>query len=249
MAKIIQKNIEPPKSPKPKKTINKTFAILFFLGAVFCGVAYLSINTFHLLMLAFLLLLCCFISWLTCFDFNYDYKSAKERYGEAGERMTGSILGRYLPDGYTVVQNSIITYDGHKSEIDNIIVGKTGVFIVEVKNVKGDIIGNYEDKHWFQNKTDKYGIEHPAKELYNPVKQVGTHIYRLANHLRDNKIFTHISGAVYFANPQANIFIKGDLNDIPIFTYNSTHKMIDYIKNGTANLSDNTIEKILDLLK
>ena len=244
MADLIQKNNKP-SAPEPNHTGNKIVAFIFLAVAVICGMFYLETHSVVALAIGGFALLISFIAFMTGLTFP-SYTPEAKRYGDMGERRAGSVLEQYLPDGYTIIQNAKIHYGDGVSEIDNIIVGRTGVFIVEVKNMKGTIYGNYEDKYWLQDKVDQYDIEH-KKEFYSPVKQIGTHIYRLANHLRDNKIFTHINGAVYFANPVTSVYIGGESNDIPIYTYHTTHALLDYIMSGTANLSDSTIQKIVRL--
>ena len=246
MADLIQKNNEP-SAPEPNNSGGKITAVIFLIVAVLCGLFFVGTHSVIALVIGALSLFISFIAFVSGITFS-GYTPESKRYGDAGERRTGTILERYLPDSYTVIQNVHVTYNGKSSEIDNIIIGKSGVFVVEVKNVKGTVTGNFEDQKWHQDKIDRYDIEH-EKEFYNPVKQVGTHIYRLANYLRDNKIFTRISGAVYFANPQTGVYVDGEPKDIPVFTYRSTQALLDYIESGTASLSENTIKKIVQLLQ
>ena len=248
MAKIIQKNNTPSPEPEPNNSFS-TFiaALLFILGLIGIGV-FIFTSSFISIVLGILML---FISTVTFLSTTKNetpaFSTPGKIYGDMGERKTGFILEHCLPDEYRVIQNSIVTYNGEKSEIDNIVIGKSGVFIIEVKNMKGKIFGDYKDKNWTQYKIDQYNIEH-QKEFYNPVKQVGTHIYRLANYMRDNRIFTNINGAVYFANSNSDVKLTGEHGNIPVFNYASTRKMIDYITNGDANLSDKTINRIIELL-
>ena len=243
---LIQKN-NGSSVPEPDNSGSKKTAILFLLSAIVCGVIYIATESIFPIILGGILLVVASIIWFVSITSGASFTSAKKRYGDAGERQTGYMLEQILPDGYTIVQNAVVTYQDGQSEIDNIVIGKTGVFIIEVKNMKGDIYGDYESRYWLQDKTDRYGIEH-KKEFYSPVKQVGTHIFRLANYLRDNKISTHISGAVYFVNPETDAIIKGEPKDIPVFDYDSTQEMINYIMNGNANLSGRTVERIIQLL-
>jgi len=250
MATIIRKN-SAPSAPPPKKRGGLIAALLLLAAAFGCGIIYKASGITAALILGFVALAAGVITLVITVLFGGASPSGSaeaKRYGDRGERATGSILERYLPDDYTVIQNAKIRYGGGVSETDNIIVGRTGVFVVEVKNIKGRVSGSYADKNWLQNKTDRYGIAH-QKEFYSPVRQIGTHIWRLANLLRDNKIFTHVSGAVYFANPKTSVFLRGEPNDIPVFTYRTTQELLDYIKSGNANLSDGKIQKIIQLLQ
>ena len=244
MADLIQKNNEP-SVPEPNNSGGKITAVIFLIVAVLCGLFFVGTHSVAALVIGAVSLFISFIAFVSGISFSGNTPESKS-YGNEGERKAGSILKHYLPDDYTVIQNVKVTYDGKTSEIDNVIVGKSGVFIVEVKNLKGTVTGNYEWKYWKQDKIDQYDIEH-KKEFYSPVKQAGTHIYRLANYLRGNKIFTYVNGAVYFLNPK-KVYVGGEQKNIPVFTYRSTQALIDYIENGTANLSEETIQKIKNLL-
>lgn len=171
-----------------------------------------------------------------------------KKSGNDGETAAYVFLRSQLPADYTVIRNKIIYYDGRKSETDLIVIGETGVFIIEVKNIKGTVRGNYYDKNLVQYKVDQWGEEH-IKSFYNPVKQVGTHIYRLSHYLADNGLKTYINGAVYFANPQAKLRIEDLHDEIPVLRYKNNAKLIGYILNGDKKLSDAKIEKIVKLLK
>ena len=52
--------------------------------------------------------------------------------GKQGEESTAYLLNS-LPDGYKLIRNAVISYEGKESEIDNIVVGATGVFVIETK--------------------------------------------------------------------------------------------------------------------
>ena len=249
MADLIQKNNEP-FVPEPKGgNGSDIIAIVFLVAALACCTAFLFTSKTVLLAAGAVLFIISTVIFLANRpqDRHSTYTPGKF-YGDMGERRAGSILETYLPDDCTVIQNARVYFDGKTSEIDNIVIGSSGVFIVEVKNMKGRIYGDYNEQYWLQDKIDQYDIEH-KKEFYSPVKQVGTHIYRLANFLRDNKIFTNISGAVYFTNPQASVRVVGEQGNIPVFSFHSTQKLIEYINSGDSELSEDTIKRIIEVLK
>lgn len=197
-----------------------------------------------------LILLLLFVIIVIYFVFRSDSADndvQRKEYGDRGEQITGNILVGGLPRGYTVIRNLEVTYDGKTSEIDYVVVGKTGVFIIEVKSMKGTIVGDCSDYNWIQCKTDQYGNDF-EKQFYNPVKQVGTHVYRLANYLRDNNVRTDIKSAVYFSEPKTKYRITGVTEKCPVFTHRTTSDMIDYITHATEDLSESTVEKIIALL-
>ncbi len=173
--------------------------------------------------------------------------SEQERYGAIGELKTEILLEQLLPADYTVIRNVKVTYDGKTSEIDNVVIGNTGVYIIEVKTMKGTVYADYDAHDWKKVKTDKYGIEH-EKDFYSPVKQVGTHVYRLANVLRRSGIRAYVNAIVYFSDPEANVIISGEKNNIPIFDFKKRIEMRDFICNNPPVLSSSSIKKAINLL-
>ncbi|MBE6720507.1 MAG: NERD domain-containing protein [Ruminococcaceae bacterium] len=242
MAELIRKD---DKAPQPKKSGAVKAGLMFLLLAAVFGLIAAITDIFVFIGGSVASVVISVLIFCVHLSDGLNGKAAK-RYGIIGERQAGVILQKYLPEEYTVIQNAVITYGGRTSEIDNIVVGRTGVFVIEVKYVKGSITGNYEWKNWRQHKVDQYGIAH-SKEFYSPVKQVGTHVFRLANYLRDNKVFTHVSGVVYFANSETHVTLGGSGN-IPVYSFSTTQDMLNYIKDGTADLSAKTVNKTIKLI-
>ncbi|MBE6550568.1 MAG: NERD domain-containing protein [Ruminococcaceae bacterium] len=176
--------------------------------------------------------------------------------GMEGEESALTIF-KVLPDTYHIFTNCELSYGEKHSETDIIVVGPTGVFIVEVKNHKGIIVGNASDKNLLQFKHSSdynnyiiYGNTRVAKEFYNPVKQIGTHIWCLSNILQDRHIRTWVSGCVLFINNEANMQIsdRSDSN-IPIYGADEIDKMRNHIcSQGTHLLSSDDIKNIVSIL-
>jgi len=166
--------------------------------------------------------------------------------GKQGEESTAYLLNS-LPDSYKIIRNAVISYEGKESEIDNIVVGATGVFVIETKNHKGYIFGDCDERYWLQYKIDKYDISH-TKNFYNPTKQVATHIYRLKGILKENKIRVYINGAVYFSNPENEVNIESPREDIPVFNYYSQYELLNYILCRDKILNDKQVEHIVNII-
>lgn len=167
--------------------------------------------------------------------------------GKQGEERTAYLL-HSLPDNYILIRNAVINYEGRKSEIDNIVVGATGVFVVETKNHKGYIYGDCHERYWLQYKIDDYGIDH-RKYFYNPTKQVATHIYRLKGIFKQNKIRVFINGAVYFSNPENKIYIENPREDIPVINYYNQDELLNYILGRKEILTDEQVEYIVKIIE
>ncbi len=169
--------------------------------------------------------------------------------GVIGEDKTIE-LARALPDSFFALNNVVVEYDGKYSELDLVIVGRNGVFVIETKNHTGTIIGDVSDKNIKQYKGGQSGGNY-AKELYNPVKQVSTQVFRLSRYLQSKGVSCWTQGIVLFTNPDANVYISGS-SDIPVFAISSSgaKKLTRYIESypGKIRLNIKDIDKITTLL-
>lgn len=168
--------------------------------------------------------------------------------GIQGE-LDGAALLQDLPDTYLCLQNATVSYRGKASEMDLVVAGPTGLVIVEVKNRNGHITGNFESKDWVQHKIGRRGGEYDSS-FYNPTKQVGTHIYRLAHHLRSHGCDIHIHGAVLFPNPDTSLTLTGDSGDIPVFFGKDAGKnLLRHIRSLDTAPSKETQKHLFRLLR
>lgn len=78
--------------------------------------------------------------------------------------------------------NVEIEYYGKRAELDSVVVNRFGVFIFEVKNYTGALIGNEDDFEWLQYKMTSAGNVY-SKAVKNPIKQVKRQVYILAKYL------------------------------------------------------------------
>lgn len=132
------------------------------------------------------------------------------RSGIEGEERALSILSAGLPDSYHIFQNLYIRYEGKSSETDLVVVGPQNLFIIEVKNYVGTISGNFSDQQLTRTKENGY-----QSSIYNPARQVGTHVYRLSNFLREKGYKVWVQGLVMFTNKECVLKLDGK-SDIPM---------------------------------
>ena len=175
-------------------------------------------------------------------------KASSLKYGIKGERDTAALISR-LPDGYYGIQNATVSFEGKQSEIDMIVVGPSGVFIVESKSRNGRVTGNYDAKYWTQHKVGRGGTPY-SSDFYSPVKQVGTHVYRLAHFLRSRGMGVNIEGAVYMSSDDSVVSIGGTPGRIPVFTNtpDGIDRLYRFILSGKADLSRQSIGTICNSL-
>lgn len=134
--------------------------------------------------------------------------------GLDGENITTDELARF-PDTYEVFCSVNIPMKDRFVEIDNIVVGPNGIFIIEVKNHNGTIIGTEDDHDWIQHKVGRKGGEY-SNTFYNPMKQVKKQIHFLSEYFKQHGISIWIEGAIYFTNREVIVNVRS--SKIPVLT-------------------------------
>lgn len=95
-------------------------------------------------------------------------QKAKVCQGSNGERYIAKLL-QELPEGYRVLNDLLLKYEGYTVQIDHVIVSEYGVFVIETKNFRGIIYGSAEKKRWVQINKGKKRL------FYNPTIQNNRH--------------------------------------------------------------------------
>ena len=190
----------------------------------------------HISFLGFIVLLVSVIIMIIHFLVAASYFSEAEilKRGLIGENETADIISK-LPNEYVAFQNLVIKFEDRISEMDLVVLGPTGIFIIETKNRNGIITGSFDSREWTQHK----------------IGRGGTHIYRLAHYLKENGARVHINGVVYFSNPEATLNLVGEAADIPVFVAANGGKtaLLNHILSGSGNLTDEYIKNVCRLLK
>lgn len=122
------------------------------------------------------------------------------------------------------------------------------MFIVEVKNHNGHIVGDSKDIYWTQHKVGRGGTPYTNK-VYNPVRQVGTHIYCLANYLRLNGVNTYVEGMVFFVNKDCMVSLTGD-STISVYSASDSDedRLCGQILSGDHILHCRNVNRICELI-
>ncbi len=159
--------------------------------------------------------------------------------GITGEENAGIVFAG-LPDEYTVYSDLSIEVDGKISQLDHIVVGPSGIFVIETKNMIGDIQGDSDDHEWKQVKLSRQKVVY-ERTFYNPIKQVGTHVYRLSQILKTARIHTWVQGIVYFSHPDATVHITE--GKIPVFSISKDGE--DGIRNYILTFSGKNVAETM----
>lgn len=179
---------------------------------------------------------------------SYRKKYGILQAGVRGEKITFDILKK-LPKEFTIFTNPVILNRGITMELDFVVVGKNGVFILESKNHRGIINGKTSKSMW---KQVKYGKNNKVyeKEISNPVKQSYRQSRRMEEVFRDFDISASTFPVLYFVDNRTELKIIDDA-DMNVAIFNDEEKMLYYIQNtkGREIVSSNELAKIIRFFK
>lgn len=161
--------------------------------------------------------------------------------GKEGELQAKKILNHYLNENDLLLNNVNISIHGRNTELDYVVINNNGVFIFEVKNFSGKLVGNEDDQYWNKYKISRGNKEY-IKEIGNPIKQLKREIYLLKEYLKYYGVDLWIEGYVLFVNMNSPVESEYTVND---------KSEIDDILHLRRNqvLTKNQIEKIMSILK
>ena len=161
--------------------------------------------------------------------------------GKEGELQAKKILNHYLNENDLLLNNVNISIHGRNTELDYVVINNNGVFIFEVKNFSGKLVGNEDDQYWNKYKISRGNKEY-IKEIRNPIKQLKREIYLLKEYFKYYGVDLWIEGYVLFVNMNSPVESEYTVND---------KSEIDDILHLRRNqvLTKNQIEKIISILK
>ena len=180
---------------------------------------------------------------------------AKTRYhklsvlaaGIRGEKMALDAL-KTLDSEHWIVTDKEISHKGLSSELDFVVIGPTGVCIVECKHLAGKIFADPNAKNWVQRKVSHSGVER-EKTFYSPMKQVNTHLYRLKKLLQEEGISVHLDCAVFFPDPESQVILESKSADTPVFWgEKGKDLLLSYIRKPRHPLTPQEVLKITEIL-
>ena len=150
------------------------------------------------------------------FRLGINIEDPVKRAGRRGEEVATDIISRVLTDDDILLTNVRISFEGSRSEVDNLIINSHGVFIIEAKNYVGELVGGLDDYEWKKYKTTPSGDIY-CKTVKNPIKQVKRQIYILSHILRQHKLDVWVDGYVILLeknSPVDDNIILESLSDI-----------------------------------
>src|SRR5438445_118671 len=134
-------------------------------------------------------------------------REAQVLMGMYGERHVGEILARELPQEYVLING--LKLPRGAGDIDHLVVGPTGVFLLETKTMAGRIVCEL-DGSWRRTRIRRGGTPYAAY-IGDPAAQVQRNIFAVRESLRTRLpgLFQRsplwIEGLVVFAHPRTEL--------------------------------------------
>ena len=142
-------------------------------------------------------------------------RAARLMTGLSGERHVERVLARELPDDFALING--LTLPRGAGDIDHLVVGPTGVFLLETKTMAGQVVCA-PDGTWQRTRTGRLGTPYPAY-IGDPASQVQRNIFAvrqaLRHHLPDpmRNPPPWIEGLLVFAHPET--VLQTDQSRVP----------------------------------
>lgn len=127
-----------------------------------------------------------------------------------------------------------------RMESDLVVVGPSGVFLVEIKNYVGTIEGTASDRHWILRKGRHY-----TKRLDNPLRQQKRNTFIISQYLRQEGCPVRVESCTLF--PNINTIWR---DRIPERCYRFTGTLVDNIREQRKKkeLPKETIQRAVEAL-
>ncbi len=144
-------------------------------------------------------------AWLTYFipdqiTKRLDKQIEAYKRGDDGEERTVQLIIQALDGTWTIFRN--VNLPGrNKGDLDIVLVGPPGVWVLEVKNLSGDYRNIGEDWEYRGGKKWKHSETQPSRQAKNNASRLGEFLQ--ADHI---KIF--VKSAIVWANEETSPFVE-----------------------------------------
>lgn len=163
--------------------------------------------------------------------------------GIEGEAEVTRRLAEYLDQRHYLFNDLLIKHGRRSAQIDHVVVGPGGLFVIETKNWGGTIKGFAEDQVWHQEKRNLSRVV----TLRNPVLQNRDHAEILSKVMESYGIhWPDLVSVLVNRNPRARFLIEG--MQIPVLEPGEACEWIAGYR-GEKTYSDEDIDEVVALLQ
>ena len=141
--------------------------------------------------------------------FSYWMGEANTRKGLEGEQSVASELS-YLNDEFLLL-NDVMLHGG-RGNMDHLLIGPTGVFVLETKNFSGKYVC-YGDRWFFQGLREKYDVNSVSLQAKNNATVLSGLFHSSGFTVEVNPIivFTHPSVQLWLHHPTVPVLKEGTI--------------------------------------
>ena len=110
------------------------------------------------------------------------------------------MLSKLEKAGGKIIRNCYLHWkNGSTTQIDDILIFRSGIYVIECKDYSGWIFGNGNNENWTQTLPYGYDGDYTKNSFYNPIKQNQNHIRCIRQKLRSTSMIP-IHNIVVFGN-------------------------------------------------
>ncbi len=169
--------------------------------------------------------------WITD---RLDKQIEEHRRGQDGEERVVEIVLQALDGNWQLFRN--VNLPGrNKGDLDLVLVGPPGVWVLEVKNFNGTY--RNVDESWEYRRGNNWKTVHR-----NPSKQALNNAYRLKNFLKADRVNAFVNSAIVWANQESPLFVENP--SVTIWRYNRLADELGNIWQG-EKLSETERNKVV----
>ncbi len=107
-----------------------------------------------------------------------EQESVKISAGRRGEQEVSAVLERELPDDEYIINDLVLKVRGQSSQVDHVVVGRRGIFVIETKHWHGLVEGTERSFKWMLRQDGR------TLKVTNPVRQNARHVKILKTFLQ-----------------------------------------------------------------
>ena len=124
-------------------------------------------------------------------------ETPEKKAGRLGENFATGIIREILQADDVLLTNIPVSFGDQQSELDNVIINSCGIFIIEVKNLAGTLIGSEDESKWIQTGSSGMG-SFSQKIIKNPISQVKRQVGIIESIMKEHGIEVPVKGYVFF---------------------------------------------------
>lgn len=177
----------------------------------------------------------------------YRCNSPKVR-GKYGEKRVAFRTEQLFTSRDLILRNLYLPWgDGSTTEIDEVVISRSGIYVFEVKNYSGWIFGRYSDHYWTQVLPKGYSRASEKHRFLNPIIQNGYHVKCIKRILKSEGVPIH--SIVVFSDGCKFKRLDCRSSEAYVIHYHKMNRVINRIRRDFSNrISQEEVESIYKTL-